>query len=308
MVNNKVEGYLSECPLIAIGWKASECYLRNTVINTAQTVHRTELDAFTLVSRSWYLNHDDIVNAYNKTKLGAFAEVGNPEQLDCLFLWVQARYALNRLIGASSGPNQAAILQLLQELDQPVPGHFILRWVDSWLPTWVRLCWRAGVMQGNDPYTNKSIEPWDIPVMPRDVHVPLGTMTGERRELKAAAKLLDALSSDLSRFDFERFPGGFWVAETRSLYIPLPGWQGAAQAADLAALKPLIEALRGLGFVRNIQLVWLDTEATPPSQTDRDQLAAQVRRLMPLANFAAVDALTWIELEALRGDTHEAVA
>jgi len=308
LVNNKVEGYLSECPLIAIGWKASECYLRNTVINTAQTVHRTELDAFTLVSRSWYLNHDDIVNAYNKTKLGAFAEVGNPEQLDCLFLWVQARYALNRLIGASSGPNQAAILQLLQELDQPVPGHFILRWVDSWLPTWVRLCWRAGVMQGNDPYTNKSIEPWDIPVMPRDVHVPLGTMTGERRELKAAAKLLDALSSDLSRFDFERFPGGFWVAETRSLYIPLPGWQGAAQAADLAALKPLIEALRGLGFVRNIQLVWLDTEATPPSQTDRDQLAAQVRRLMPLANFAAVDALTWIELEALRGDTHEAVA
>ena len=156
-------------------------------------------------------------------------------------------------------------------------------------------------MQGNDPHTNQKIEPWDIPVVPRDVHVPFGGMTVERRELQAAAKLLVVLGNTLSGFDFEKFPGGFWSGESRRLYIPLPGWRGAVQTADLAALKPLIEALRGLGFVQNIYLVWLDTEGIPPSQTDRDQLAAQVSRLMPLANFAAVDALTWIDLEALKG-------
>lgn len=299
LVDKKVEGYLSECPLIAIGWKADEGYLRNTVIKTAQAVQHAKLDAFTLASRSWYANHDDIVIAYSKTKLEAFAQVGNSEQLDCLFQWLQARYALNKLIEASSDPHKATIQQLLQELDQPVHGHFILRWVDSWLPTWVRLCWRAGVMHGIDPHTNQKIEPWDIPVMPRDVHVPLAGMTVERRELQAAAKLLAILGSDLSRFDFEKYPGGFWDAESLSLYIPLPGWRGAEKTTDLAALKPLVEAIRGLGFVQNMYLVWLDTDAAPPDKAYRNQLSAQVGQLMPLEKFARRDALTWVDLEAL---------
>jgi hypothetical protein len=309
LVDKKVEGYLSECPLIAIGWKAREGYLRNTVAKTAKAVQHIEQDAFTLVDLFWDQNHTEIATAYGKNNNEAFAEVNADAQptIDCLFQWLQARYALNKLM-ASSPANQATLQLFLQQLDQPVLGHFILRWVDSWLPTWVRLCWRAGVMQGNDPHTNKNIEPWDIPVMPRDVHVPLGTMTGERRELKAAAKLLAALGSDLSRFDFKKFPGGLWNAKTRSLSIPLPGWRGTAQPADLAALDPLVEALRGLGFVRDINLVWLDTVDTPINQTYRDQLAAQVGRLMPLEKFARSDALTWIDLEALKGDPHEPVA
>lgn len=316
LVDKKVQGYLADYPLIAVGWKATERYLRETVINTAKAVPHAEPDAFTLASRSWYPKtndddkfHDEIGSAYSKTKLEAFAKVGNPGEptLDCLFQWLQARYALNKLM-ASSPANQAKLQLLLQQLDQPVHGHFILRWVDGWLSTWVRLCWRAGVMQGNNPHTNQKIEPWDIPVMPRDVHVPWGTMTGERRELQAAVKLLAVLGSDPSRFDFEKFPGGLWDADTRSLYIPLPGWKGSAESADLAALKPLVEALRGLGFVQNIYLVWLDSEDTPPKQTCRDQLAAQVRRLMPLEKFAREGALTWIDLETLKGVPHEPVA
>lgn len=309
LIDQEVQGYVAKCPLIAIGWKAGEGYLRETVAKSAKAAQHQEQDAFTLVDLFWDQNHTEIATAYGKDNNEAFAEVKTDAQptTDCLFQWLQARYALNKLM-ASSPANQATLQLFLQQLTQPVLGHFILRWVDSWLPTWVRLCWRAGAMQGNDPHTNKKIEPWDIPVMPRDVHVPLGTMTGDRRELKAAANLLVSLGSALSRFDFEKFPGGLWHAETRILYIPLPGWRGVAQTADLAALKPLIEALRGLGFVKTIYLVWLDTEAKPPSQTDRDQLAAQARRLMPLANFAAVDALTWIDLEALKGGPHEAVA
>lgn len=311
-VDKKVEGYVTECPLIAVGWKATEGYLRNTVINTAKTGNHTESDAFTLVSRSWYQNHDKIVTAYNKTKQEAFAAVSNPGQrtLDCLFQWLQARYALRKLIAVATAPlQQAALQQLFQQLDQPVHDHFILRWADGWLPTWVRLCWRAGAMQGFNPRTNKKIDPGDIPVIPRDVHVPLAGMALKRRELQAAARLLAVLGGDLSRFNFEKFPGGFWNNENRSLYIPLPGWRGTtAQSADLAALGPLIEALRGLGFVQKIYLVWLDTEPTPFNQSYRNQLAAQVSRLMPLATFATVDALAWVDLEMLKGDAYETAA
>ena len=318
LVDKKVEGYMSECPLLAVGWKATEGYLRNTVINTAQAIKRKEIDAFTLASRSWYPNakcadtfHNEIATAYSKTEVEAFAAVGNPGQptFDCLFQWLQARYALNKLIPVAPHQQQILLQRLLQQLAQPVHGNFIQRWADSWLPTWVRLCWRAGVMPGLlDPHTNKKIDSWDIPVMPRDVHVPLGGMTVERRDLQAAAKLLAVLGGDLSRFNFEMFPGGFWDSENRNLYVPLPGWRGVAQSADLAALIPLIEALRGLGFVQKIYLVWLDTESTPLDQFYRNQLAAQVSRLMPLRHFATVDALTWVDLEMLKGGNHEPVA
>lgn len=318
LIDQEVQGYVAKCPLIAVGWKATEGYLRNTIIRTAQAAQHANADAFTLASRSWYPNekckdtfHDEIAAAYSKTKYEAFAECGDQAgqpSMDCLFQWLQARYALSRLMAASLAPHKVVLQQLLQQLDQPVHGQFILRWVDSWLHTWVRLCWRAGVVQGSDPHNGLEIEPWDIPIMPRDVCVPLGTMTGVRRELKAAAKLLFVLGDDLGRFNFEKFPGGFWDANTCCLFIPLPGWRGAAQPTDLAALKPLVEALRGLGFVRDIYLVWLDNEDTPPDQAYRDQLAAQVRRLMPLAKFARSDALTWVDLEALKGGTHELVA
>jgi len=162
-------------------------------------------------------------------------------------------------------------------------------------------------MQGNDPHTNNRVNPWDIPIIPRDVHVPLGSMTGDRRELQAAAKLLAILGNDLSRFNFEKFPGGFWEDENQILYIPLPGWRGVSQPSDLAALKPSIEALRSLGYIRHIYLVWLDTETTPPVQVSRNQLAAHLSRLMPLTHFATAGALAWVDLESLKGGTHEAV-
>lgn len=317
LIDKEVQSFVAKCPLIAVGWKATEGYLRDAIITTVQAAQHTKIDAFTLASRSWCPNikdintyHDDIAKAYGKTKIEAFAQVGNSGQpsLDDLFQWLQARYALNKLKAVSPATYQTALQLLHQQLGHPVHGHFLLSWVDSWLHTWVRLCWRAGVMQGINPHTNQNIEPWDIPVMPRDVHVPLGTMTGDRRELKAAAKLLVVLGNDLSRFDFEKFPGGFWDAKSYNLYIPLPGWQGTAQPADLAALGPMVEALRGLGFVRDIKLVWLDTEDIPPDQTYCNQLASQVRRLMPLQKFARSDSLTWIDLEALKGDLHEPVA
>lgn len=318
LVDQTVQGYVAQCPLIAVGWKATEGYLRNAIIATAKKVQHTTSDAFTLVSRSWYPNaksgetyHADIATAYGRAEPESFARAGNlgGPTLDCLLQWLQARHAFSRLIAAASPPQTAVLQHKLQQLAQPNFNDPILAWTDSWLPTWVRLCWKSGVMTGIvDPITGQKIEPWDIPITPRDIHVPLGGLSVERRDLQAAGKLLVALGNDLGRFNFERFPGGFWDAIIRCLYVPLPGWRGTAQPADLAALKPLVEALRGMGFVQKIQLVWLDSGNTPPEQQLRHQLEAQVRRLMPATRFATGDALSWVDLEELKGGLHAAVA
>jgi len=317
LYDNKVAQCISECPLIAIGWKATEDYLRNTIITVAKATGHTEVDSFVLVSRSWYPNTDpsksyhlEIADAYNKDEAACFVAVnktGAPTH-DCLFQWLQARYALTKLI-AVGGPSEQHLLQhCLESLEHPEPDNAIVTWVDFWLHTWVRLCWRAGVMQGFDPGTNKKIEPWDIPITPRDAHVPLGWISTHRRDLQAAGKFLTVINSTLSRFKFDTFPGGLWDAAEQNLYLPLPGWQGAATSTDLIALKSLVESLRGLGYVRKIYLVWLDTTDLPPDHAHRQQLEAQVRRMMPLTGFASTDAISWIDLELLKGGTHAAVA
>jgi hypothetical protein len=318
LVDEKVQAYVSECPLLAVGWKASEKYLRDAVSDVAKkTVCRTEQDALTVVNRSWYPSgektdtfHEEIASAYGKTAAEAFVAVAKDgcPSTDQLFLWLQARYAVLRLEAACSEPQKTALQDLLAQLDQPVGGSPILSWVDRWLPTWTRLCWRAGVVQGTDPHTGRTIQPSDIPVTPRDVHVPLGGMNVVRRDLAAAGKLLTIMSGALGRFDYEMLPGGMWDAANGCLYLPLPGWRGATEAADLAALKPHVEAMRSWGFVRELKLVWVDTEDTTPDQTRCEQLEAQVRRLMPLAKFATRSEPVWVGIDTLKGDGHASVA
>lgn len=311
LVDKKVEIYTLECPLIAIGWKADEDYLRNTIIKVANALERKdiEVDAFTLVSRTWYKNHDDIAKAYDRTKSSSFLEVGKEgaPTVDCIFQWLQARYALTKLIAVVPSQQKVGLQQLLSEIDRPGTEHPIIAWSDRWLPSWVRLCWRAGVMQGNDPHTGRRIESWEIPVMPRDVHVPLGTMTGDRRELQAAAKFLVTLGETLSRFKFDMFPGGLWDEKEKCLYLPLPSWGAVSQHSDLSALKPQVGAMRNWGFVRKIRLISLDAANVQPEPALCQQLTAQVRRLIPLANFAKRDALDWVPLEALKGVSNASV-
>ena len=92
------------------------------------------------------------------------------------------------------------------------------------------------------------------------------------------------------------------------LYLPLPGWKAAVPSSDLAALKPLVEALSGLGYVRKIKLLWLNNKDELPDLLLRHQLEAQFRRLMPLASFAIGDAVSWVDLKEMNGGTDELVA
>ena len=303
-VDKRVECYVTECPLIAVGWRALEKYLRDTITTAANAAKRTEVDAFTVIDIAWDSNHDEMSAAYEKSNADSFAEVksGMPPTSDDMFQWLQARYALSRLIAVAPAPHQAALQLLLQQINEPKHNHHIMNWADKWLPTWVRLCWKAGVMVGIDPHTNRRIESWEIPVMPRDVHVPIGGLSLERRDLQAAVKLLFELKDVLIGFNFDLFPGGFWDSGKCHLYIPLPCWYGNTQSSGLPALKPLIDEMKSIAFVKKIYLVWLDTEDTLPDNKLCNQLKAQICGQMPLTSFASGEAVSWVGLEELRGD------
>lgn len=312
LVDKEVEGLIAKCSLLAIGWKASEGYLRKTVVSSAKAAAAKlpAADAFTLLSRSWYpkttgsveIFHDEIAQAYGRNKGNSFASVENAGEptLDGYLLWLQARYAMNRLEAVLNAADAALFRVLANQIAEPICDHPLIGWVDSWLPTWVRACWRIGVMRGADPHTNRMIEACEIPVTPRDIHVPLGGLTQHRRDLQAAAKLLLSVADVLDKFDVRRFPGGLYSLTSRKLYLPLPGWRAGAKLFDLAALQPLMQALKSLGFVHSVHLIWLDTDDAVPDAAHREQLAAQVRALMPLTGMATYSPNSWVGLEALR--------
>jgi len=311
LVDRKVECYLSECPLIAIGWRASEPNLRKIIVDTARAVKRTEPDAFALIARSWYPNenkndpnHWEIADGYGTNQVCSHFKVPDTDcpNMDYFFQWLQARYALTKMIGAANPTQQEFLKAQLRVLDKPSLDVRILEWVDCWLYIWVRLCWRTGVMHGIDPNTNREIKPCEIPVTPRDVHIPLSGMSNVRRDLQAAVRLLVELGDSLSKFKYDVFPGGLWDPPTRLLYLPLPGWRGIGSTYDLAALKPLVDALKGKGFVRELRLVWLDTENTAPDRAHQLQLEAQVKSLMPFTRLASGDAISWVDLTDLKGE------
>lgn len=303
VVDNHVKNYISVCPLIGIGWRASEAYLRSEVVIIAQQVKRTEPDPFTLVDIEWNDDHTAIATAYGKNSTESFAQVSASTTLstDCLLQWLQARFAVKRMIGVSPPKDRVLLEGLLHEIDQPDCSHQVQTWADCWLPTWVRICWRAGAMRGVDPVTNRIIGPFEIPVTPRDSHVPLTGMSVERRDLQAAAKLLLSIPEPLSRFNFNKYQGGILDEEKQHLYVPLPGWKADVPSSDLSALKPLVDALNGLGYVKKIFLVWVNNQDEKPDLILRKTLEAQFRRLLPLTGFAGGNSVTWVELNELKG-------
>lgn len=301
VVNVSVKSYISECPLIGIGWRATEDYLRAAIVEIAQQVQRTEPDSFTLIDLEWDNNHSEIAAAYGKKDNEAFIKVRkthNPTT-DCLLQWLQARYALARMIEMIPTAEQPPLQKLLDDVDYPEGDHPLLRWADCWLPIWVRLCWRVGAMRGVDPQTNQVIGPFDIPMSPRDIHIPLTGMSVERRDLHSAAKLLSVLSKCLGRFRFDLFPGGIFETKKNRLYLPLPGWRADVPPADLAALKPLIESLKGLGYVKEIRLVWLNNKDDVVDPLIKKELEARFRSLMPLVGFAHGKSVAWVGLDEI---------
>ena len=220
--------------------------------------------------------------------------------MDQLFLWLQALYALGSLQLWSGGDDKARVAEIMAELEQPPDdASFVTEWVDSFLPVWVRLCWRSGLIschQGGLPIACE-----DIDLESRDEHVPWVLPNIARPELTGAARLLSALhrNGNARSWDFEGFPGG--LHKDNLLVIPVPAWD-SPPSNDLRGLKPLIDALKGTGagVIDEIRVLFLDPDPAATIPADRKRILKElVARDLAMVRFAKGNDIEEIELEDL---------
>jgi hypothetical protein len=151
-----------------------------------------------------------------------------------------------------------------------------MAWADEFLPTWIRLCWTAGLVEARQMPSHR------IDLERRDEYIPLNYCHVDRPDLKAAIRLLNAIPALGDGFDAQGFPGGLFHRDTGTLVIPLPCW---GDLNELRALRPMVDALRGnLGYVKRVA-VWpigLGTECSERSEALRQSLSS----IMPVPAFA----------------------
>jgi hypothetical protein len=272
---------LNESPMMVAGWSISEPYLRAMMDETVrEVIVKGTVEELTIADIRFNADgHTKIAECYGLTKEQVYVELQPGEDgfnTDRLFLWIQARYALDQLTEHASEALKPRIRALIEQVKRPVADHFLIGWADVFLPAWVRLCWRAKLV------ACAGFEPHQLRLELEDEHVPWNIHPSLMRpDLSAAAILLSRLSEDGSPWDACLFPGALWNRTTGRLVLPLPTW---GPCSGLDALNPLLKVLqRELALVTAVDILpvpsHLDGPKPPPAMT-RTQLLAARRRVL----------------------------
>jgi hypothetical protein len=280
-------------PLVIAGWSASEKYLLDYVEQHVRPVlleRPIAVDELSVIDIVFRPGHSRLAGYYNKGEHDAHIGVDVHDfTTDKLFLWIQALYGLSRLHGSASAADQAALTDIVASVTQPpdVP-IFVIDWIDSFLPVWVRLCWRCGLVECRTRQ-EQSISIDDIDLESRDEHIPWSIPFINRPDLAAAAALIATLhrSRHGDGWDYSAFPGGFY--RDNGLVIPLPAWH-TTPPNDLRGLKALINAIKqpGAGYIESIYV--LPISLTPPVADDTKRILKElVARELSMARFARGD-------------------
>jgi hypothetical protein len=166
-------------------------------------------------------------------------------------LWLQARYSLQKLAGWACDDWKPAVQARIDEIPNGTLTTFTSSFADTFLPAWIRLCWRAGIIElppGNKPEMLDLEKP--------DQHVPLNGPQTTRRDLKAAAGLVSLVRGHEQRWNLGKFPGCLWSSEDQRLVVPMPAWGDPNHANDLRAVKVLLRNVQnGAGFVKSAAIL-----------------------------------------------------
>jgi hypothetical protein len=297
-------------PFVVAGWSASEKYLIDRINSGVRPVLQSRnrqppltVDELSIIDRTFNSEgHTTLASYYGKNAAAAHIDVGQPAfGTDELFLWLQALYAVGILRLRTPAIDRPALDELTAEIDQP-PNHppFIISWVDDFLPVWVRLCWRIGLVACEN--TNaEQVEIDDVALESRDEHIPWTLPNIRRPELTAASRILAALhrSGHGRNWSYDKFPGGLY-SDFR-LVIPIPIWV-SAPPNDLRGLKPLVDAIKqhGAGYIERVALLFVGPDPTSVVLDDTKRVWKQlVARDLSMARCANADDIEDIRLEEL---------
>jgi hypothetical protein len=282
---------LAKCPLVSIGWSASEKYVHEIIAKDVQPALRARVlavDELSIIDISFNLQgHQRLADAYGRTQSQAHVAVESPGgfTLDALWLWLQALYTVQRLClhDPASAP---ALIAAHQSLEKPPGADWLLGWADQWFPAWCRLCWRAGIMRCFDS-GGRRVLPERLDIDGEDTQVPLNIPNCERPDLIAAGDLLANIWNKQPQPDFQRFPGALFETLTGSLLLPVPTWASPVAHAD-RALSLLIRLWKNgpLGSVQELALLELDGRQTVSSGAV-DHWRQALTRSLPFAHFTS---------------------
>lgn len=296
-------------PFVVAGWSAAEKYLLDHIDATVRPALEPRYplpeDELSIIDISFNTEgHTRLASFYGKDGHSAHICV-EPTNFttDQLFLWVQALHALGCLHSRSLPTDKAALAELAAEIQQPPNAPaFVIEWADNFLPAWVRLCWRCGLIKCQ----NRACQPIsinDIHLESRDEHIPWAMLELgiPRPELIAAAQLLAALhrSGTARDWNFEMFPGGLYRGN--HLVIPLPAWESAIPN-DLQGLKALMNAIKqhGQGYIDRLSVSFLNQD---PAQTIPDNRKRMLKELVAsqlgMMSFPTGDTIEEMNLEDL---------
>jgi hypothetical protein len=294
---------LSTRPLVVAGWSASEQYLLKHIDLTVRPVLEERPlapDELSIIDIAFNnLGHARLTEFYGKIPADVHIPIAGGFTIDHLFLWLQALYAFDCLRPHATDVDRPVIDDLLVEIDQPPANSpFVIGWADNFLPVWVRLCWRCGIMACLNT-SDEPIQPEDIPLETgRDEHVPWHVQNIPRPDLRAAARLLVSLqnSGHAEDWDFDMFPGGLY--RDNLLVIPLPAWKNSTLNV-LRGLKALIDAIKqnGHGYLNRVAILLLTAEPDDTVSPDaRLELKEALAHLLPSTHLAQSGNIQEIQL------------
>lgn len=246
--------HLQGYPLLIVGWSVSERYfIRLASKALKEQLPRNTCDELTIVVPRFKNGHRQLAKYYGRDESHAHVKVSRNSDgfsTDRLFLWIQTLYAL-KCLRKHSKANSNAIQAIYNRFQKPVCKDFVISWVDDFLPAWVRLCWRAGIVPCFKD--GKQIPRYSIRMEKQDEHIPWQIENIRRPDLCAAAHLLARIGGNVKGWDFNKFPGGLWKGSKGLLIIPLPVW---GQQAELSGLRSLLRQLeQDIGYVRELSIL-----------------------------------------------------
>jgi len=245
-------------PLVSIGWSASEPSLRKIIDESVKPKAGTELVEELIIIDPYFNTdgHTEILAAYGLAKQQVHCEVSKTNDgytTDKLLLWLQARYTLLKIHEHAVDDWKPAVRSMLGSTNGGQLTDFLTSFADDFLPAWVRLCWRAGVVD-----LPPGIEPESLYLEKQNHHIPLRGLETSRDDLKATAGIVAMFAGEEQQADWDlsQFPGCFWSRSSQRLIVPIPCW---AQPSDINCLRSFRAMLkrvqRDAGLISKVALM-----------------------------------------------------
>ncbi|HLX81736.1 MAG TPA: hypothetical protein VKS43_14250 [Burkholderiales bacterium] len=297
--------HFAGAPLVAAGWRAAEPYFL-TELEGAQPQIRQYPDANTRLSVADLefnaQGHHRLAIAYGVTPAQAHVKV-EPTGFDQdrLMQWVQAIYTLRYLEHHIGNPARGAeILQLRTVVTDTGDPRWAIEWSDFFLPSWVRLCWREGLVQARNA-AGVLLDPAEIR-LEDDWHVPIAQTIPDRPELISAAYLLLGLQAHGSTWDCQKAPGCLYDKARSLLVVPVPAWGDPGKRNWLNSIKPFLRQLHSvLSICSEVKVLPMIAGDSNPTADQSDHALRAIRVSASSLGLASGTTLSSTSLAALAG-------